>query len=280
MNKYTQVEFRHISSDQSDLLIALLNEIGFDGFEEDDNNLKAYIPNNKFDKLILQKTIGPFQISFSEKTIEETNWNTVWESSFEPVVVDNFVAVRAHFHEPMKEAKYEIVITPKMSFGTGHHATTYMMLEQMGKADFKDKSVLDFGTGTGVLAILAEKMGAKKIVAVDNDEWSIENASENITQNNCVAVEIKPGANADTGTMFDIILANINKNVILENLALLAKQLLPGGILLLSGLLVTDEEEILSECNKKGLIFDAKSERHNWLFIKLSHFETQNSILN
>jgi ribosomal protein L11 methyltransferase len=258
----------------------VLNEIGFDGFEEDDNNLKAFIPDNKFDKLILQKTIEPFHIIFSETTIEETNWNTVWESSFEPVVVDDFVAVRAHFHEPVNEVKYEIIITPKMSFGTGHHATTYMMLEQMAIADFKNKTVLDFGTGTGVLAILAEKMGAKKIIAIDNDEWSIENANENIKRNNCVVVEIKPGATADTETRFDIILANINKNVILENLALLTQQLLPGGILLMSGLLVADEQEILSECNKKGFKFDAKSERHNWLFIKLSHFETPNSILN
>ena len=140
---------------------------------------------------MLQKNIEPFQIGFSETTIEETNWNQVWESSFEPVVVDDFVAVRADFHEPIKGIKHEIVITPKMSFGTGHHATTYMMLEQMGKLDFKDKRVLDFGTGTGVLAILAEKMGAKKIIAIDNDEWSIENANENIKRNNCVAVELK-----------------------------------------------------------------------------------------
>lgn len=280
MNKYIQVEFKNISTEQSDTLIAVLNEIGFDGFEEEEKNLKAFIPENKFDRSVLQKSIESFKINFSETAIEETNWNQVWESSFEPVVVEDFVAVRAHFHEPMKGIRHEIVITPKMSFGTGHHATTDMMLEQMKGADFKDKKVFDFGTGTGVLAILAEKMGAKKIIAIDNDEWSIENAAENITRNNCVAVELKLGTAANTDGRFDIILANINKNVILENLELLASQLLPGGILLISGLLVTDEQEILTECNKKGLKFDTKTERHNWLFIKLSHFETQNSILN
>jgi len=270
MNKYTQVEFRNISTEQSDLLIALLNEIGFDGFEEEDNNLKAFIPENKFDKMILQKSIEPFQISFSETTIEEINWNQVWESSFEPVVIDDFVAVRAHFHEPIKRAEHEIVITPKMSFGTGHHATTYMMLEQMRATDFKDKTVFDFGTGTGVLAILAEKLGAETIIAVDNDEWSIENANENIKRNNCTAIELKISHSANIEGKFDIILANINKSVILGNLEFLEKQLLPGGVLLISGLLTTDEQELSCECNKKGLKFDTKTERHNWLFIKLS----------
>ena len=209
--------------------------------------------------------------SFSETTIEETNWNQLWESSFEPVVVDDFVAVRADFHKTMKDVKHEIIITPKMSFGTGHHATTYMMLQQMRKVDFKDKVVFDFGTGTGVLAILAEKSGAKKIIAIDNDEWSIENANENIKRNNCIAIELRLNNTADIESRFNIILANINKNVILENLETLERQLLPGGVLLISGLLTTDEQEILSESNKKGLKFDTKTERHNWLFLKLSH---------
>jgi len=271
MSKYIQVEFKDISSDQSDLLVALLNEIGFDGFEEEQNNLKAFIPEANFDKVIFQKSVTPFQIDFSETIIEETNWNELWESSFEPVVVDNFVAVRADFHEPINNVKHEIIITPKMSFGTGHHATTYMMLQQMGHLDFMDKVVFDFGTGTGVLAIFAEKLGAKKITAIDNDEWSIENANENIKRNNCRAIDLRLRNTADTGSSFDIILANINKNIILENLEFLEKQLLPGGVLLLSGLLTTDEKEILSGCNKLGLKFDLKTERHNWLFIRLSH---------
>lgn len=271
MTKYIQVEFKNISRERSDILVALLNEIGFDGFEEEESNLKAFIPENNFDKSIFQKNIEPFQISFSATTIEETNWNQFWESSFDPVVVDDFVAVRADFHEPMKEVKHEIIITPKMSFGTGHHATTYMMMQQMREVDFKDKTVFDFGTGTGVLAILAEKLGAKKITAIDNDEWSIENARENIKRNSCMVIELQLNSTANMKSRFDVILANINKNVILENLEFLEKQLLPGGVLLISGLLTTDEQEILSECNKKGLKFDNKKERRNWLFIKASH---------
>ncbi|MEP7372943.1 MAG: 50S ribosomal protein L11 methyltransferase [Chitinophagaceae bacterium] len=271
MSKYIQVEFKDISRDQSDLLIALLNEIGFDGFEEEQSNLKAFIPEANFDKLVFQQSIKPFQINFSETIIEETNWNQLWESSFEPVVVEDFVAVRANFHEPLQGIKHEIIITPKMSFGTGHHATTYMMLQQMEYLNFRDKSVFDFGTGTGVLAILAEKLGAKKVLAIDNDEWSIENANENIKRNSCGVIDLQFRNTADAENKFNIIIANINKNIILENLEFLEKQLLPGGILLLSGLLTTDEKEILSESNKLGLKFDLKTERHNWLFVKLSH---------
>ena len=271
MNKYVQIEFKNISGDQSDLLIALLNEIGFDGFEEDNSTLKAFIPEAYFDKSVLKKSIESLQISFSETIIEETNWNKVWESNFEPVIVDDFVAVRAEFHKPIKEVKYEIIITPKMSFGTGHHATTYMMMQQMGYLDFKDKTVFDFGTGTGVLAILAEKLGATKIIAIDNDEWSIENADENIKRNSCMVIELQLTNTADVKSGFSIILANINKNIILENLEFLANQLLPGGILLLSGLLATDDKEISDKCNKLGLKFDNTIERHNWLFIKASH---------
>ena len=270
MNRYVQIEFKNISSNQSDILIALLNEIGFNGFEEEKSNLKAFIPEANFDKPAFEKNIESLQISFSETLIEETNWNQIWESSFEPVVVDDFVAVRADFHEPVNNVKHEIVITPKMSFGTGHHATTYMMMQQMGEVNFKGKKVFDFGTGTGVLAILAEKLGAKNIIAIDNDDWCIENANENIKRNSCMAIELQHANTTDMKKQFDIILANINKNIILENLELLQKQLIPGGILLLSGLLSCDEKEIVSTCNKFGFKCDIAIERHNWLFIKAS----------
>ncbi len=134
---------------------------------------------------MLNDLTSSLQLSFSKTIIEETNWNQVWESNFDPVIVDDFVAVRAHFHEPIKNVQHEIVITPKMSFGTGHHATTYMMMQQMRELDFAGKNVFDFGTGTGVLAILAEKLGAQKVIAIDNDDWSIENADENVKRNNC-----------------------------------------------------------------------------------------------
>lgn len=270
MSKYIQIEFQNISQEQSDQLIAQLNEIGFEGFEEQENGLKAFIPLTDYDEVSLNDFTRSLQLNFSKTVIEETNWNQVWESNFDPVIVDDFVAIRADFHAPVSNVQLEIIITPKMSFGTGHHATTYMMMQQMREIDFAGKKVFDFGTGTGVLAILAEKSGAKKILAVDNDDWSIDNANENIKRNDCVAIDLKLSNTAAMNDSFDIILANINKNVILDNLEVLAKQLLPDGLLLLSGLLVEDEQDILSASKKYGLKFRNKTERHNWLFIKFS----------
>lgn len=270
MSSYIQIEFQDISQEQSDILIAQLSEIGFDGFEEEENKLKAFITSVAFDENSLQQISSSLQLGFSKTIIEETNWNQVWESNFEPVIVDDFVAVRADFHEPVKEAAFEIVITPKMSFGTGHHATTYMMMQQMREINFADKRVFDFGTGTGVLAILAEKLGAKTVLAVDNDSWSIENAAENIKRNASTKIDLKLTHTAAMEGSFDIILANINKNVILDNFKSLVSQLLPGGILLLSGLLTEDEQDILFRAKKLNLDLLNSGERHNWLFIKLS----------
>lgn len=270
MNSYIQIEFQNIPQEQADILIAQLSEIGFEGFEEEENKLKAFIDSNNFDETRLQDISTPLHVDFSKTIIEETNWNKVWESNFDPVIVDDFVAVRADFHEPIKDVELEIIITPKMSFGTGHHATTYMMMQQMREIDFINKTVFDFGTGTGVLAILAEKLGAKSIVAIDNDSWSIENAAENIKRNDCTAIDLRLTDTAAMEDNFDIILANINKNVILENLEVLAKQLSPNGSLILSGLLVEDEEDIITKSKKNGLKFLKTGKKGNWLLLRLS----------
>ncbi len=271
MSDYLQIEFKDITSEQSELLIACLTEIGFEGYEETEKGLKAFIKQADLDKEVLLQTIASLQLNFSEEIIPETNWNQVWESNFEPVIVNDFVAVRAGFHQPVKNVQYEIIITPKMSFGTGHHATTYMMIENMKKIDFTNKTVLDFGTGTGVLAILAEKLKAQKILAIDNDKWSIENAKENIEKNNCERIELSLAENAKSEDQYDIILANINRNVILDNLSLLAAgQLLNGGILFLSGLLAEDESAMVLACSEFGLTVKNKATRHNWLFLNLS----------
>ena len=270
MKNYIQIEFQNISQEQSDVLIAQLSEIGFEGFEEEENKLKAFITSGDFNEKLLQDISTSFQLDFSKTIIEETNWNQVWESNFDPVIVDDFVAVRADFHEPIKDVQFEIIITPKMSFGTGHHATTYMMMQGMREFDFASKTVFDFGTGTGVLAILAEKLGAKKVLAIDNDSWSIDNADENIQRNNCTKIELRLAGNAAMDGSFDIILANINKNVILDNFELLAKQLSPRGFLLLSGLLVEDEQDILAASARLNLLFLNKAQRHNWLLLRLS----------
>lgn len=270
MSNYIQIEFINISQEQSDILIAQLSEIGFDGFEEEKNKLKAFIVSAAFDEKLLQNISTPLQLDFSKTIIEETNWNQVWESNFDPVIVDDLVAVRADFHEPIKGVAFEIIITPKMSFGTGHHATTYMMMQQMREIDFTNKSVFDFGTGTGVLAILAEKLGAKNILAIDNDSWSIENAAENIKRNDCTVIDLKLADTAAIDGKFDIILANINKNVILENLEVLTRQLSLNGFLVLSGLLLEDEGDIITKSKESGLKFLKRNKRGNWLLIRLS----------
>lgn len=271
MATYTQVEFGNITAEQSDLLLAELTMLGFEGFEEGAGSLKAFIPSADFDEAAVKELAATNNVPYTETVIEETNWNAVWESNFEPVVVDDFVAVRAHFHEPVKNVEHEIVITPKMSFGTGHHATTYMMIQQMREMDIRDKTVFDFGTGTGVLAILAEQLGATAILAIDNDDWSIENAAENTSRNGCQRIELKKADTASMGKNFDIILANINKHVILENLAVLAGQLNKGGILLLSGLLAEDEADIMESMSRFPLKMEHKLLRNNWISLRFSY---------
>ena len=271
MNQFIQIEFQNISAEQSDLLIAQLSEIGFDGFEEEEKNLKAFIPANDFIEAAVKEIAASDNLSFTQSTIEETNWNAVWESSFQPVVVDDFVGIRADFHERIVGVEHEIVITPKMSFGTGHHATTFMMIQQMREIDFAGKTVFDFGTGTGILAILAEKLGASKIAAVDYDEWSIENAAENMLRNNCSKFELKKTDTVAGEGQYDVILANINKNVILDNFSSLVKKLSHPGILLLSGLLEEDENDIMAEAGKSALQFSVKSSRNNWIALRFIH---------
>lgn len=277
MANYIQIEFQFISAEQSDLLLAELTILGFEGFEEGEQRLKAFIPVNEFDEAALKELAVKNRVSFSQTTIEETNWNALWESNFEPVVVDDlvngtpWVGLRADFHPPMQGVLHEIVITPKMSFGTGHHATTHMMIQQMQSIEFTGKKVFDFGTGTGVLAILAEKLGADRIIAIDNDEWSIENALENGIRNGCNRIELIKAGTAEMGDHFHIILANINKNVILENLAVLAFLLEPGGILVLSGLLVEDAATIVEAAEKCSLQLSRKTERNKWISLRFNH---------
>ncbi len=271
MANYIQITFQAISPEQSDLLVAELNVIGFEGFEAGENFLKAFIPANDIDDASLMEIATRHDLSFSRSVIEETNWNAAWESSFQPVIVDDFVAIRADFHEPVTGVEQEIIITPKMSFGTGHHATTLMMLRQMRKIDFTGKKVFDFGTGTGILALLAERLGASSVMAIDNDEWSITNAKENVEKNNATRIELVKTSRIDSGKQYDIILANINKNVIVENFTQLVSQLAPGGILLVSGLLKEDETDILTEAGKFPLVFNERITENNWIALRFNH---------
>ncbi len=256
---YLKITFIDLQPEQKEILIAQLADAGYEGFEETENKLEAFIKDKNFDALILNEISFKYQTPYISEKIAETNWNQVWESNFEPVIVENYVAIRA---------KFEIVITPKMSFGTGHHATTYMMIALMKEIDFNGRSVLDFGTGTGILAILAEKSGANKINAIDNDDWSIANAEENFIKNNCNKINLRKASDALSEIKFDIILANINKNVILENFILLTEQLNKEGQILLSGLLQEDKDEILSIATDLHLKLKNELIRDNWIALQ------------
>lgn len=271
MTNHIQITFPGLQPEQQDLLIAHLAEAGYEGFEENDQELKAFIQEERFDRTLLQELAFKYQLDFSEELIPEQNWNSSWESSFQPVIVDDFVAIRAGFHEPVKGVEQEIIITPKMSFGTGHHATTSMMVQQMRDIDFKGKTVFDFGTGTGILAILAEKLGAKTITAIDNDDWSMANAAENMEKNNCRKIRLEKHDRITGEEKYDILLANINKNVILENFSALFGHLAPGGTLLLSGLLTTDEEDIIQKAGSFHLKLSARMEQNNWICLRFRH---------
>ena len=270
MVKYVQVEFICLNNEQQNIIIALLMNIKYEGFEQDDNSLKAFIRQDDFNKEELEQIAKAQTISYTIQQIKETNWNAVWESNFQPVVVDDFVGIRADFHKPVNGVEHEIVITPKMSFGTGHHATTFMMIQQMRKIDFTGRTVFDFGTGTGILAILAEKLGAASILAVDNDEWSITNTMENLERNNSVKVKLEKADTINSSGQYEIILANINKNVIIDNFSALVKRLAPAGILLVSGLLAEDEASIINEAGKFSLTITKITFNNNWISIRMN----------
>ena len=257
-----------------DILIAELADLGFDGFEETETGLFSYIYSAKFDAEVtggLADLVSRHGVTYNSAAIDKQNWNALWESNFEPVLVDDFVGVRAGFHPAFGDTvEYDIIITPKMSFGTGHHGTTYSVMQLMRGIDFKEQSVFDFGTGTGLLAILAHKLGAKYVLGVDNDDWCIENASENIVVNNTQTIEIHKVNDANLNKKFNIIIANINKNIILDNLAFLADATLPGGVVLLSGLLVEDEPEIEAACAALGWKHQETRTRNNWIALHYS----------
>jgi ribosomal protein L11 methyltransferase len=276
MSDHIQVLFEPVTGEQAELLMAMLTEEGYEGFEEGEGWLKAYVPDREFNEESLSAVATTLNVAYTQSLVHETNWNEVWESNFQPVVVTHadtqvpWVGIRAHFHPPFSGVMHEIIITPKMSFGTGHHATTYMMVEQMAQIDFTGKRVFDFGTGTGVLSILAEKLGAADILAVDNDDWSIANTEENLLHNGCTRVQALLADRVPEVEPFDIILANINKNVILAHMPDLVLRLKKGGQILFSGLLATDEEDIRGAAGENSLHFQHTTVRNNWICIGFS----------
>jgi ribosomal protein L11 methyltransferase len=248
--------------EQQDILISFLSDLDVMGFEQSDTYLTAYFDEQNFRSFEITKTIKGYDFQIS--TITAKNWNDEWEADFNPVVIDDFCAIRAQFHKPITKTQYDIIITPKMSFGTGHHATTFMMIAQMKDLDFINKVLLDFGTGTGVLAILAEKLGASNITAIDIDDWSIENATENAVVNNCSKINFKLSS-IIPDKKFDIILANIIRNTIMDYLPELKKALNENGFLLLSGLLVNDEKDIIQLCINHNIQLVRRLEKNQWI---------------
>lgn len=262
---YLQVEFSFLQKNEKDILIALLIEASFESFEEDENSLKAFIKEKEFDETLLANIIKKVPVNYLTSVIPQQNWNAQWESSFEPIIINNFAGIRAGFHQPLKNVSYQIIITPKMSFGTGHHATTYLMIAQMHALDFTGKTVIDFGAGTGVLSILAEKLGAHNILALDNDEWSIVNTNENIEANQCRHIRVVQADGFITDTSAHIILANINLNVITENLPKIVSACNEGTIALFSGLLVADKEVILEYLMRYNFEVKEITEKNGWI---------------
>ena len=266
MNKdYTRYSITTGSEDEKDILIAVLSDWGIEGFEEGEGILYASGSNGEIDELEIDGYLAGNQIPFQKTIIPAQNWNAVWESNFEPVLVDDFVGIRADFHSPLEGVAHEIVITPKMSFGTGHHATTYLVMQLMREINFTGLSVFDFGTGTGILAILAEKLGGANILSVDYDEWCIINAEENISKNECANIELKQSDAPPADTLFDVVLANINRNIILSNLAILTQITKINGCLLLSGLLNADGQEIIAAVEEQGLTLKKRVEKNGWI---------------
>ena len=256
----------------SDILIAELGEVGFESFVEEEEGLRAYIQKVDWndDILIIINILNNplFDISYDFKEIEQENWNKTWEKNFNQIQVGDQCVVRAPFHNKPKVA-FDIVIEPKMSFGTGHHETTYMMLQHILNHDFKDKSVLDMGSGTGVLAILAAKKGAKTVDAIDIDNWCYLNAKENTERNQCNEVNVYEGdSSLLSGKKYDIILANINRNILLKDIPNYVKALNEKGLLFLSGFYREDIPMITEKCNEQGLKFEINSENNNWVAVK------------
>tara|TARA_Y100000815_G_C13280693_1_gene476802 strand:- start:127 stop:960 length:834 start_codon:yes stop_codon:yes gene_type:complete len=256
----------------TEILIAELGYAGFESFVENEEGVTAYIKKDEWDAFILEDIqilkSTEFKITYNFNEIEQTNWNEEWEKNFNPIEVDGLVTVRAPFHEK-PNTKFDLVIEPKMSFGTGHHETTHMMIQHILKNDFEDKSVLDMGCGTGVLAILAEKVGATKIDAIDIDNWCYLNSLENVERNDCKNISVYEGdATLLEGRHYDTIIANINRNILLADMASYAKCLSANGMLFLSGFYKEDIPMIEAECEKHMLKLNEIIERGQWVSLK------------
>lgn len=259
----------------SDVLVGLLSEIGFESFAEAEDGILAYITENEFSQSeldsVLQNFISGVDVKYEINQMPDKNWNEEWEKHyFKPIIIDDKCIIHSSFHEIEKEYKYNIVIDPKMAFGTGHHQTTVLMMRNILDLDLQDKTVLDMGCGTAVLAILAEMRGAKKTTAIDIDEWAYNNALENLSLNNMSRITVLQGGAELLGKeCYDVILANINRNILLQDIPTYAKVLNDKGILMMSGFYEKDLPAIVEKCNENGLKQLHFIEKDDWVSVVL-----------
>ena len=260
-----------VNAEFADILTAELGELGFDAFVENEDGFSAYIEEDKYSQQELDEVISRYTemvpLSYTTKKIERQNWNEEWERNFEPLFIGDKVSVRASFHEKPANAEYDIVINPKMSFGTGHHETTTLMIENQLTLDHQGKRVLDMGCGTGILAIMAGELGAKEIVAVEIEDWTVENARENAELNGYGSIDVRLGG-AETihgDEPYDIILANINRNVLLDDMPAYVAVLKKEGYLLLSGFYTEDLPMLQERATELGLTYLSHRVKNNWV---------------
>ena len=256
----------------TEMLIAQLGHIGFESFVENESGVIAYIQkkdwnSNKVEDLYLLNS-NEFDITFKYSEIEQTNWNKEWEKNFNPIQVNGQVSIRAPFHDN-PSLNFDIVIEPKMSFGTGHHETTHMMVQHLLALDLKNKKVLDMGCGTGILAIFAEMKGAQPTDAIDIDSWCYQNSLENVQRNGCKHITVLEGdSSLLKGKEYDVVIANINRNILLSDMKIYTDCLREKGVLLLSGFYKEDISIIESEVIKHGLVLDKMIQKNNWVALK------------
>lgn len=257
--RYTEVDFLIAPTDPwRDLLMVELMEHGYEGFEETSHGLKAFLPTADFDRALLDGLMVPrdphVSMTLTVREVPDINWNARWEREFQPMEVDGKVRIRAEFHPAMAGYEHEIIITPRMAFGTGHHATTRMMVRAMLELDLAGQRVCDLGCGTGVLAILAERLGAAEVVAIDNDPTAVANARENVAMNQCERVTVeKGGTDLESGEEYGTILANIERNTLVQAMPDLVGAMAEGGSLLLSGYVRADEQVMAEAARNAGL---------------------------
>lgn len=273
MSQYLEVVFKYNPAvTDGEILLAILAEMGFDSFREDESVLIGYIEKDKLD-IDAINNFGPVsrgEVIFEQGELEDVNWNEEWEKNYEPVNIEDRCYLRADFHPVRNDFEYEVVITPKMSFGTGHHDTTYLMIKHMLDMDFSGKTVFDIGTGTGVLAIFAAMKGAYRVLAIDNSPWSVGNTRENAERNKIqLEIDVRESEIQNIEPLkFDILLANINRNVILEDLGRYKASMKPNSKLLLSGIMEHDEHIIRDRAQSFGLELILTDKRGQWIFLE------------